>query len=108
MLEAGVVFSPSAHKLQCTGPGFPGPAMVKVPLRRLAAPDEYLRRHQVRVWGGKRYKVFSAASPGAVAAAARLGYTHFRKGTQWRPIGTFQCRPSGGGTGMGKKGCAQA
>ena len=44
--------------------------MVKVPLRRLAAPGEDLRPHQVRVWGGKRYKVFSAASPGAVPAAA--------------------------------------
>ena len=88
--------SAQATGLQCTGRCFPGPVMVKVPFRRLAAPGDVLVPHQARVWGGKRYKVFSAASPGAVAAAACEGYTEFRQGTQWRPIRTFKYRPWGG------------
>ena len=78
-------------------------AKVKVKVRCLAPPGEALHHTQARFFGRKRYKVSCAASPGAVLAAARAGYTQFLGGDRWRPIGLFRAAAWGGGTGMEEK-----
>ena len=84
-MEAGAVFSPSDHGLQCAGHGFLGPAMVKVPFRRLAAAGEYLHPRQVGSGQVSSLTLSVRAETPNVAVYEILWHDHFWHVTESLP-----------------------